>query len=235
LPQRKHRFFEAFSRIRDEKGGVLKPIDYIGAAERANRIGVIDNMILLRCVQALRELKGGAQHAVFCNISPATLYDTEFFEYFTEYLESNADLASRLVFEFTSPAVQMMHPRVEEHLAVIAAKGFAFSIDHVTSLTLDWQALRDKNFRYVKASSALLTSTNRSDEASVVQLRNFRKRLADTDIDLIAEKIERESDMPEILELGIDFGQGNLFGSPRRSDFYLGSDAVAEEALAEAS
>lgn len=228
LPQRKSRFYEAFSRIRDEKGGVLKPVDYIDAAERANRIGVIDNMILLRCVQALRDLKGGGVFSVFCNISPATLYDTEFFEHFTEYLEANSDLSSRLVFEFTSPAVQMMHPRVEENLAVIAEKGFPFSIDHVTSLNLDWQALRDKNFRYVKAPSALLLNANRCDDASMNQLRNFRKRLADAEIDLIAEKIERESDMPEIIELGIDFGQGNLFGAPRRSDFYLGPDAVSD-------
>lgn len=236
LPQRKARFFEAFSRIRDTKRGVLKPVDYIDAAERANRIGVIDNMILLRCVQALRSLNvGGSHFSVFCNISPATLYDTEFFAHFTDYLESNADLASRLVFEFTSPAVQMMHSKVEENLSTIAAKGFAFSIDHVNTLDMDWQSLRAKNFRYVKASSSLLIGAYRSDEASVVQMRNLRKRLADAEIDLIGEKIERETDMPEILELGIDFGQGNLFGPPRRANFYLGDEETDTPDLAQAS
>ena len=239
LPQRKPRFYEAFSRIRDMRGGVLKPADYLDAAERANRIGVVDNMILLRCVQALRSLNvRGGQFSVFCNISPATLYDTEFFSHFTDYLESNADLSSRLIFEFTSPAVQMMHPKVEENLAVIADKGFAFSIDHVHSLDMDWQALREKNFRYVKASSNLLISANRGDDASSFQLRNLRKRLVDAEIDLIAEKIELESNMPDILELGIDFGQGNLFGAPRKADFYLGVSQKVEEAepeLAEAS
>ena len=233
LPQRKHRFYEAFSRIRDVKGGVLKPADYIDAAERANRIGVIDNMILLRCVQALRMLNlRGGQSCVFCNISPATLYDTEFFSHFTDYLEANADLASRLVFEFTSPAVQMMHPKVEENLAAVADKGFTFSIDHVNSLDLDWQALHDKNFRFVKASGSLLASANRGDEASVTQLNNLRKRLSDAQLDLIAEKIELESNMPEILQLGIDFGQGNLFGPPRRADFYLGDNHEDVQSLA---
>ena len=226
LPQRKPRFFEAFSRIRDSAGGVLKPADYLDAAERANRVGVVDNMILLRCVQALRSINvRGGQTCVFCNISPATLYDTEFFEHFTNYLEANGDMASRLIFEFTSPAVQMMHPRVEENLRAIADKGFTFSIDHVQSLDMDWQELRKKNFRYVKATSTLLINANRGDEASVQQLRNLRKRLADAEIDLIAEKIELESNMPDILEIGIDFGQGNLFGAPRRADFYLGGVA----------
>jgi len=239
LPQRKPRFYEAFSRIRDTHGGVLKPADYLDSAERANRIGVIDNMILLRCVQALRSLnvKGG-QSSVFCNISPATLYDTEFFAHFTDYLETNKDLASRLIFEFTSPAVQMMHQKVEENLAVIAEKGFSFSIDHVHSLDMDWQSLREKNFRFVKASSSLLVNANRGDDASAVQLRNLRKRLVDAEIDLVAEKIELESNMPDILELGIDFGQGNLFGAPRRAEFYLGASQKEQEApveLAEAS
>ena len=239
LPQRKTRFYEAFSRIRDSHGGVLKPVDYLDAAERANRIGVIDNMILLRSVQALRSLnvKGG-QFSVFCNISPATLYDTDFFSHFTDYLEGNTDLASRMIFEFTSPAVQMMHPKVEENLAAIAEKGFAFSIDHVHCLDMDWQGLREKNFRYVKASSNLLITANRGDDASAVQLKNLRQRLADAEIDLIAEKIELESNMPDILGLGIDFGQGNLFGAPRRADFYLGvsqQEQEAEPELAKAS
>ncbi|MEE2690604.1 MAG: EAL domain-containing protein [Pseudomonadota bacterium] len=236
LPQRKIRYYEAFSRLRGEDGAVLKPTDYLEAAERANRIGVIDNMILLRCVQAFRKLKHrDSQFAVFCNLSPATLFDTEFFNHFTDYLEINGDLSSRLVFEFTYPAVQMMHPRFEKNLDAIARRGFAFSVDHVQSLDLDWSALRSRNFRFAKAPSALLLAASNGGEAAAAKLRTFRKRLADSGIDLIAEKIEFESHMPEILELGIDFGQGNLFGAPRPADFYVGSHPEQAEPLAKAS
>lgn len=239
LPQRKPRFFEAFSRIRDVRGGVLKPAEYLDAAERANRVGVIDNLILLRSVQALRSLNvRGGQFSVFCNVSPATLYDTSFFSHFAEFLEKNSDLSSRLIFEFTSPAVQTMHPKVEENLAALADKGFAFSIDHVHNLDVDWQSLREKNFRYVKAPSNLLIRANRGDEASVRQVKKFRQSLGEAEIDLVAEKIELESNMPDILGLGIDFGQGNLFGAPRPADFYLGVNDTAIESgptLAKAS
>ncbi len=236
LPQRKIRYYEAFSRLRAEDGGVLKPTDYLEAAERANRIGVIDNMILLRCVQAFRKLKHrDSQFAVFCNLSPATLFDTDFFNRFTDYLEVNGDLSSRLVFEFTYPAVQMMHPRFEANLDAIARRGFAFSVDHVTSLDLDWSALRSQNFRFAKAPSSLLLAASNGGDAAAAKLRTFRKRLADAGIDLIAEKIEFENHMPEILELGIDFGQGNLFGAPRPADFYVGRHPDAGEPLAKAS
>ena len=226
LPQRKIRYYEAFSRMRDVDGSVLRPTDYLESVERANRIGVIDNMILLRCVQAFRRLKEqDSQFAVFCNLSPATLFDTDFFNHFTDYLEANDDLSSRLVFEFTYPAIHMMHPRFEENLDAIARRGFAFSLDHVHSLEIDWGALRAKNFRFVKASSALLLSASSQGDVGAAKVRAFRKRVAEAGIDLVAEKIEHERDMPEILSLGIDYGQGNLFGAPRRSEFYVGARA----------
>lgn len=226
LPQRKPRYYEAFSRLRDAEGRILKPADYLESAERANKIGVIDNVILMRCIQALREeRKKSPRLAVFCNLSPATIYDTDFFNQLTDYLESNNDLAPNLIFEFTYPAIRTIHPRVLENLRAIAAKGFEFSIDHVHSIDLDWEDLKSSNFRFAKASSNLLLAAGRGDEASVAKLLAFRKRLADVGVDLIAEKIEFESHMPEILALGIDYGQGNLFGPPRLAEFYLGERA----------
>lgn len=233
LPQRKPRYYEAFSRLRDADGKVLKPGDYLDAAERANKIGVIDNMILMRCIQALREERRRAPRlAVFCNLSPATLYDTDFFNQLTDYLEANSDLAPSLIFEFTYPAIQTMHARVSDNLAAIAARGFEFSIDHVHSIDLDWEGLRAKNFRFAKAPSSLLLAASRGDDASVALLRSFRKRIADADVDLIAEKIEFENHMPEILSLGIDYGQGNLFGAARPADFYLGDRTPTDRAAA---
>lgn len=235
LPQRKTRYFEAFSRLRDDKGAVLRPSDYLHAAERANRIGVIDNMILLRCIQSLARIEAmTGRCAIFCNISPATLYDTEFFNHFTDYLEMNRGLSQRLVFEFTYPAVQMMHPRFEENLAAIAKRGFMFSVDHVHSLDVDWQALRDRNFRFAKASAALLHAAAGAD-ASGALLRGFRKRIEDAGVDLIAEKIEFETDMPEILALGLDYGQGNLFGAPQPANVYLSGAAPQAPVFAKAS
>ncbi len=228
LPQRKMRCFEAFSRLRHEDGGVIKPADYIDAAERANRIGVIDNMILLRSVQALRQLgPQSAHYRIFCNISPATIYDVDFFTRFTDYLDANEDLAQRLVFEFTYPAVEMMHDRVKKNLRLVADRGFSFSVDHIRRFDLNWTALREQNFRYVKASGALLLSESCKGDVGQARIRAFKKALVDNEIDLIVEKVEYEEQMPEILKLGIDYGQGALFGAPRIASDYLLVDGPA--------
>ncbi len=236
LPQRKQRYFEAFSRLRRADGGVLKPADYIDAAERANRIGVIDNMILLRAVQSLRDLgPESAQYRIFCNISPATIYDVDFFTRFTDYLDANEDLAPRLVFEFTYPAVEMMHERVRKNLRAITDRGFAFSVDHIRRFDLNWAALREQNFRFVKASGALLLSESCKGDIGQARIRTFKKALLDNEIDLIVEKIEHEEQMPEILKLGIDYGQGALFGPPRIASAYIRADMAPPPELAAAS
>lgn len=238
LPQRKVRCFEAFSRLRRKDGGVLRPADYIDAAERANRIGVIDNMILLRAVQALRQLgPDSAHYRIFCNISPATIFDEDFFIRFTDYLDANEDLAHRLVFEFTYPAVEMMHERVQKNLQAVADRGYAFSVDHIRRFDLNWQTLREKNFRFVKASSALLLGECAKGDIGLAKVKSFKDRLRENDIDLIVEKIEFETQMPEIIELAIDYGQGALFGAPEVASEYLrsGPKKSAEPELARAS
>ncbi|MEZ5891951.1 MAG: EAL domain-containing protein [Parvularculaceae bacterium] len=222
LPQRKLRCFEAFSRLRKADGGVLSPEEYLNAAERANRIGLIDNMILLRAVQALRQLGPmSAQYRMFCNISPATIFDQDFFVRFTDYLDANADLAHQLVFEFTYPAVEMMHDRVKKNLQAVAGRGFAFSVDHIRRFDLNWAALSAKNFRFVKAPSALLLAEAAKGDEGRARIKAFKDALRENAIDLIVEKVELETQMPEILALGIDYGQGALFGPPRMANAYI--------------
>lgn len=230
LPQRKTRCFEAFSRLRRADGRVLKPSDYIDAAERANRIGVVDNMILLRAVQSLRQLgPSSTQYRMFCNISPATIFDQDFFTRFTDYLDANHDLAQRLVFEFTYPAVEMMHERVQKNLKAVADRGFAFSVDHIRRFDLNWAALRERNFRFVKAPGSLLLAESAKGDVGRARIKAFKTALRENDIDLIVEKVEYETQMPEILSLGIDYGQGALFGAPRFAADYIGSGEVGKE------
>ncbi len=48
-----------------------------------------------------------------------------------------------------------------------------------------------------------------------IHAADFKELLNRYDIDLIVEKIESERDVIDVVELGVDFGQGFLFGVPR--------------------
>ena len=80
LPQRKVRFYEAVTRLRDDKDQVLAADDFIPIAEAGGLIGKIDHMVMLRCVQVLRRLMvRNKEVGVFCNVSAATLGNPDLF------------------------------------------------------------------------------------------------------------------------------------------------------------
>src|SRR6185503_2473162 len=49
LPQRKLRYYEALSRLRDKEGKVIMPAQYMQVAGRAGLMSVVDNLLLFRC------------------------------------------------------------------------------------------------------------------------------------------------------------------------------------------
>lgn len=211
LPQRKHRFFEVFSRVRAADGSLILPDRYLEIAERAGLMATIDNLLLVRCIQLIRETER-RQHAIgfFCNMSAATLSDAEFMRQFLDLLAMNQALVPKLVFELSQQELRAGGAVTMGILSQLARIGFRFSMDRVTDPDIDVDALLRHEIRYVKLDCALLL-----DPALSPRVEALRRRLEGTGIDLIAEKIETETQLDAILRSGIDFGQGYLFGGPR--------------------
>src|ERR1700738_3920717 len=129
LPQRKVRFYEAVTRLRDDKDQILTADDFIGTAEAAGLIGRIDHMVMLRCVQVLRRLMGRNKDVgVFCNVAAATLGNPVGFAQCLDFLEANRALAPSFVIEFTQATLRILGPTASEHLAALAQRGSRFSI-----------------------------------------------------------------------------------------------------------
>jgi cyclic-di-GMP phosphodiesterase TipF (flagellum assembly factor) len=215
LPQRKLRFYEALSRLRAEDGSLIMPAQYIKVAEPAGLMSVVDNLLLFRCVQIVRRLiQKSRDIGVFCNISGDTLTDAEFFPQFLEYMHHNRDLAGQIVFEFAQEAVMKAGPKGEENLSYLASLGFHLSMDHVETLGMNYAQMRKLGFRYIKVRAQTLTNGMQGANAAVAA-EDFKKLLARHGLDLIAERVESEKTVVQLLDYAVDFGQGYLFGEPR--------------------
>ncbi|HEY1631390.1 MAG TPA: EAL domain-containing protein [Rhizomicrobium sp.] len=215
LPQRKLRYYEALSRLRAEDGTVIMPAQYMKIAAPAGLMSVVDNLLLFRCVQIVRRL--AAKHrevGVFCNISGDTLTDAEFFPQFLEYMHHNRDLAPHIVFEFAQDAVMKAGAKGEENLAYLASLGFALSLDHVDTLAIDFPRLKTVGFRHIKIRAAMLTHGMSGANASVAA-EDLKQLLERHGLNLIAERVEDEKTVVQLLDYGVDFAQGYLFGEPR--------------------
>jgi cyclic-di-GMP phosphodiesterase TipF (flagellum assembly factor) len=184
-------------------------------AEAAGLIGRIDHMVMLRCVQVLRRLMvRNKEVGVFCNVAAATLANPATFAQCLDFLEANRALATSFVLEFKQSTFRNLGPTETEHLAALAQRGFRFSIDHVTDLRIEPRELADRGVRYIKVPAALLLD-QRQSQTSDIHPSDLSDLLGRFGIDLIAERIEGERAVVDLLDYDVRFGQGFLFAPPR--------------------
>ncbi|MBB4429137.1 cyclic-di-GMP phosphodiesterase TipF (flagellum assembly factor) [Bradyrhizobium sp. CIR48] len=215
LPQRKVRFYEAVTRLRDERDQLIAAEEFISIAEASGLIGRIDNMVMLRCVQVLRRLMvRNKDVGVFCNVAASTLGNSTTFAQCLDFLEANRALAPSLVLEFKQSTFRNLGPAETENLAALAQRGFRFSIDHVTDLRIEPRELADRGVRFIKVPATLLLDP-RQASASDIHPSDLSDLLGRFGIDLIAERIEGERAVVDLLDYDVRFGQGFLFAPPR--------------------
>jgi cyclic-di-GMP phosphodiesterase TipF (flagellum assembly factor) len=223
LPQRKTAFYEGFTRLKDATGRLILPQEFIPAAEQAGLMPTIDNVLLFRCVQIVRKLmKQDRRIGIFCNISPSALADDGFFPQFLDFMRENRDLAGSVIFEIPQASYDARSSIEARAMGKLVDLGFRFSIDRVTNAGIDLPDLERSGVRYVKMPLSVLSEQIVRD--GVRPRSAITREISATDIaavfqrygvDLIAERIESEDAVLEILDLDIPFGQGHLFGSPR--------------------
>ena len=215
LPQRKVRYYEAMSRLRSEDGDVIPAIDFIDVAESVGLMPKIDNLAVFRCVQVTRRLLLKSRDVgLFCNISAATLNDALMFQQFLDFMDANRVLAPALMFEFTQSAYRAFGPLEHESLAALAERGFRFSMDHVADLRMEPKELADRSFRFLKVPAKLLLNPAAASQSDI-HPADLADLLARSGIDLIAERIESENMVVDLLDCDARFGQGFLFSPPR--------------------
>jgi cyclic-di-GMP phosphodiesterase TipF (flagellum assembly factor) len=208
------------------------PGEYLAVAEPAGLVAAIDNLLLFRCVQIVRRLaRQDRRVGIFCNISMASLGDEAFFPQFLDMLRANRDLAPALVFEVGQAAFDTRTAVQARNMGKLADLGFRFSLDKVLNLDLDLQELQRADVRFLKITARTLL-----DELTEVGERLVLRSMPDLaaedfallarryGLEVVAEKVETERQVVDILDLDIRLGQGHLFGEPR---------AIREAVLAE--
>lgn len=222
LPQRRTCFYEGFTRLRTSTGEVVAPGAFLAAAEGAGMIAEVDNLLLLRCVQIVRRLtKSDRRVGVFCNVSIRSLADEDFFPGFLDFLRRNGDLAGALIFEMPRAAFESRSAIAARNMARLADYGFRFSLDQVNDLNIDLNELQRAGVRFVKIPGERLVAALHGGEPvagrepGALPPQDIAGLFARYGVDLVAEKIETEATVVEVLDLDIAYAQGHLFGAPR--------------------
>ena len=223
LPQRRVCFYEGFTRLRDENDQLIMPGEFLGAAKDAGLLGVIDNMLLFRCVQIVRRLSEKDRRiGVFCNVAISSLEDESFFPQFLEFIKENRDLAGSLIFEISARDFARRSPVTARNMGKLSDLGFRFSLDKADGIDVNLPEMQAEHVKFLKVEGRKLleqlvdggprpiSAVNRSTAPADVPAVFMRYG-----VDLIAEKVETEKEVVEILDFDIPYGQGYVFGEAR--------------------
>lgn len=204
--------YEALSRFED--GG--SPFETIRLAEGVHMIGEFDLAVVQRVVDMLAERRRqGEAIDVAVNLSGHSLESSVFMAALREILAVDPSLRRQLIFEITESTqiTNMVHAanavrqlREDGHFVCLDDFGAgAASFPYLQALEIDYVKI---DGAYVKA---LQTQGQDRDRAILKGMVWLCKELG---IGTVAEMVETEDQARLLLDFGIDYGQGYLFGRP---------------------
>jgi cyclic-di-GMP phosphodiesterase TipF (flagellum assembly factor) len=131
-------------------------------------------------------------------------------------------MAGGLIFELGQAAFEARGSVESRNMAKLADMGFRFSVDKISTLDIDFRELQRSDVKFAKIAAPvlleqLLEMEGRQHLKSLkdIQAADYAALARRYGVELIAEKVEAERQVIDVLELDIAYGQGHLFGEPR--------------------
>ncbi len=206
--------YEALARMRDEKGTILFPGDFIETAEMFGLIGAIDRVISRKTMLAqTAAARRGVPLTFGMNLSGRDLGDEELLNYLKRSIEETGAEPSHLVFEITETAAVHDLDRAKHFIDSLKKTGCRFSLDDFGVGFTSFVYLRELGVDYVKIDGSFvrMLRTNRNDRLFVKAITDVARGM---DIKTVAEFVEDEETLAYLREYGVDFAQGYLIGKP---------------------
>lgn len=214
LPQRKVVSYEAMARLR-LAGETLMPEAFVPVLERHGRTTDLDRRMLQRVATIAQHLAGrGSQAAVAYGLSPRSLFEPGFLRSLGRLVEGAPDLSGRVMLAL--PQVSWRSLDAEQAGALGDLRGrIGFILDRPLDLRLDPLALADRGVAQVKVPADLLLRPDSRQAMPDIALEDLVASLARAGIRLVAEGVERETDVPDLIELDVPLAQGSVFAPAR--------------------
>lgn len=208
LAKRKVHHYEALLRFR----GMDSPAKRIAFAEQTGLIEELDLAVLCCGIRLIEERRAHDERLqIAVNLSGRSLQHPDFRAEIKRQLDPA--LAPHLLLEVTESAFIERKQDVAELLLTLHGSGFriclddfgagASSFDYLNAFSVDFIKIDGKYVRQIVDSAR--------DREIVAAITDMAKRL---DIGLVAEQVESEEQCAVLAKLGVQFGQGFLFGRP---------------------
>ncbi len=216
--------YEILLRMRDERGNVIPPGRFIGAAERNGLMSDIDRWVLRSTLEWLDSHPTHRDRLNFAtlNISGASLNDSRFVDDAFSMIADHPLAMPKLCFEITESVALNDIGSTRRFIDRVRMYGSKLALDDFGAGYTSFNYLKEIPADLIKIDGSFVRDIN-SDPANYAITRTIVDLTHELGMRSIAEWAETADTVASLIELGVDFGQG--YGLARPMDKRIVTDA----------
>jgi diguanylate cyclase (GGDEF)-like protein len=206
---------EVLIRLCDGRTPLLRPDEFLPAAERTDLILRVDRWVLTRAIEALAAPRARAERLCLeVNVSARSLDDPELGRWILDQLKVAEVEPSRLGLEITETAAISNLDAARGLATPLAEAGCGFALDDFGAGFASFSHLKHLPFTAVKIAGEFVRQADHDpvDRALITAVVGVARQLG---MRTVAEHVDRSPMVAHLRALGVDDGQGFLLGRPR--------------------
>lgn len=148
-------------------------------------------------------------------VNGPSITNAEFLETFARVYEERDRISNQLVLTFSQADLEQFSPSAWQALSDMHAFGFRFALAKIDHVAMDFAALADRGFAFLRLEADALTKGLPARDR-FIGADELCKLLAGAGMTLVADTIDDEAVRARVFGFGVLFGQGRLFGGARQ-------------------
>ena len=207
--------YEVLIRMRDERGELVMPGQFLPAAERYHLAGRIDRWVVGHTLDWLKANPGVTERLKLCaiNLSGQSLGNDRMLAYILETLERTGVPPKKLCFEVTETAAVADVMQATRFMNILRSRGCSFSLDDFGSGFSSFGYLKHLPVDILKIDGSFVREiANSSVDLAMVKSINEMGHLLGKRT--VAEFVESDVEIALLRGVNVDYAQGYAFGRP---------------------
>lgn len=196
--------------------------EWIMFGEDVGLAAEFDLAVCERAINYARFKAGGTKTRFSVNISGQSIQNESFYEKLKARLDVDKNLKDRLMFEITESSHIKDLELVSKFVLDLKKQGFQVALDDFGSGAASFEYLQKLEVDHLKIDGKY-TRRILSSQRDLAMIKNLTQMCKEMKIKVVAEFVEEEEQLTLLRELGVDYGQGYLFGKPSQKPDYVPS------------
>ncbi|HMM75827.1 MAG TPA: EAL domain-containing protein [Gammaproteobacteria bacterium] len=207
--------YELLIRMRDDRGGLILPNEFLPAAERYNLAAELDRWVIGHALSWLSEHPALLSRLHLCsiNLSGQSFCNDEVLNFILDQIERHGVAPSKLCFEVTETAAISDIVQATRFICTLRERGCLFALDDFGSGFSSFTYLKSLPVDFVKIDGSFVRDiANDSIDLAMVKSINDIGHVMGKKT--IAEFVEDENVLALLKVVGVDYAQGYEIGRP---------------------